>query len=48
MQHTIKNKFYFGYINESKVFILIYNSGIMRSYEWAINYKQAHFSLGWY
>ena len=28
-----KNKYYFEFINESKVFLLIYNSGIIKSIE---------------
>ena len=42
------NKFYFEFINESKAFLLIYNSDIIKSYEWTINRRQANFSPGWY
>ena len=43
MQHY-ENEFYFVFINESKVFILICNSGIIKSNEWAINYGQTNLS----
>ena len=42
MQHD-KNDFYFEFINESKVFLLIYNSDLIKSYEWVVNFKQVNF-----
>ena len=48
MHYTIKTNFYFEFINQSKVFLLIYNSGIIKLDEWAINHGQINFFLGSY